>query len=318
MQNEHPLFKTTRVNALPSQSYILRKESMLWMGSCFVESMSEYLKRFQYQALVNPYGVVFHPLVLQRLLDFGLAELSQTNFEKDGVWQNFMLGAPFVGKIENELNRKIGIAYAQIQEKVKSIDWLVMTWGTAFWYEHEEYGMVGKCHKFPQTRFKKRLSNVDEIVKNWSIKIKKLRSLNKELKIILTVSPVRHTRDTLEGNSVSKSTLRLAIQQLTEQFDFVHYFPAYEIVIDELRDYRFFEKDLIHPNKEAVGYIWEQFSKQFLDANEQKTNFQIQSIELEESHKSNVNYGIDFEKFKYALESKRKFISEKLQVELRS
>jgi hypothetical protein len=193
-----------------------------------------------------------------------------------------------------------------------------MTWGTAFWYEHKAIGLVGKCHKFPQTLFQKRISTVEEIVECWKVQIEKLRFLNPDLKVILTLSPVRHTRDTLEGNAVSKSTLRLAIHKLSQKFDFVFYFPAYEIVMDELREYRFFEKDMIHPSKEAVGYIWAQFSNQFLDQEEQKTNLLIQSLELEETHKSNVNYGLDYEKFRAALEIKKELVAEKLQKELKS
>jgi hypothetical protein len=318
MQNEHPLFKTTKVNSPSSTQSIFRKESMLWMGSCFVESMAEYLGKFHYQALINPYGVVFHPLVLETILDSYLPEMLEANFKKDGVWLNYWLGAPFAGKTENVLSQKITNAYVQIQKKIETIDWLVMTWGTAFWYEHEEHGMVGKCHKMPQTLFQKRLSSVEEIVETWTMLIRKLKFSNPNLKVILTLSPVRHTRDTLEGNAVSKSTLRLAIHQLCKEFDFVFYFPAYEIVMDELRDYRFFEKDLIHPSKEAVAYIWEKFSYQYLDQEEQKTNLLIQSLELEETHKSNVNYGLDYEKFRSALEVKMELVAEKLQKELKS
>ena len=316
MQSEHPLFKTTRVISKPAPKSIFRNEKMIWLGSCFVESMAEYLKLFQYQAVVNPYGVVFHPLVLEKLMNLSFPEFAKTNFERIGVWQNFLLGVPFASESENELNRKIQNAYQLIQEELCAADWLVTTWGTAFWYDHAEFGMVGKCHKFPQTIFQKRLSTVNEIVEVWRNQIIKLRTLNKNLNIILTLSPVRHTRDGLEGNTISKSTLRLAIHQLTEEFDFVFYFPAYEIVMDELRDYRFFEKDMIHPNKEAVAYIWDQFSKQFFDENEQKTNALIQSLQQDEGHTSNVNFGEDFLKLQALKQEKRQLILEKLELEL--
>ena len=288
----------------------------MWMGSCFVESMASYLKLFQYQAVVNPFGVVFHPLVLQKLIDVSFPELLKTNFKKHGVWQNFLLGVPFAASTESGLNQNIEQASQLIQQELRTADWLVTTWGTAFWYEHETFGMVGKCHKFPQNIFQKRLSTVDDIVGIWRDQIFRLKSHNKDLKIILTLSPVRHTRDTLEGNAVSKSTLRIAIHQLTEEFDFVFYFPAYEIVMDELRDYRFFEKDMIHPNKEATAYLWDRFAKQFIDGNEQETNALIQSLKQDDGHTSTVNFGEDFIKLQAIKEEKKRLISEKVKREL--
>jgi hypothetical protein len=295
MANEHPLFRTTRVSSLPCKKSIFRKEKMLWMGSCFVESMTPFIQKYEYQALINPFGVIFHPLVLEKVLFSTYEELVEMNFERNGVWQNFWLGAPFAGKSNQELSKKISTAVDLTKNRLYDSNWLIFTWGTSFWYQHKTLGMVGKCHKIPQENFRKKISEVEELVGIWEKRIETLKIKNPDLKIIFTLSPVRHTRDTLEGNTISKSTLRLAIEKLRNRFDFVFYFPAYELVIDELRDYRFFEKDLIHPNKEAIEYIWEQFSHQFFPKEEQKTNEMLNHFWVFNSHSPNVNYGDEFE-----------------------
>jgi len=313
MADEHPLFKSTRVGARPSPISILRNEKMLWMGSCFVESMSKFLEQYQYQAIINPFGVIFHPMVLEKLLAMEAKEIFKCNFERRGVWQNFWLGAPFGAESENALNHKIENAARLINESILTSNWLVMTWGTAFWYAHEEKGMVGKCHKFPQNHFQKQLSTIEEIVEIWKERITRIRQKNPKLKVLLTVSPVRHTRDGLEGNAISKSTMRLAIMQLQSKLKDVFYFPAFEIVVDELRDYRFFNADLIHPNNEAAAYIWNQFSNQYFTPEDQKINALIRDISLQQQHVSNINFGEDYDAQMRSLNLKKESLAAKLK-----
>jgi len=288
-------FRRTIVLLKESGTKICRKDKMLWIGSCFVESLAPYLLKYQYKATLNPFGVVFHPLVLLRLLELEPAEFHKQSFEKDGVWHNYWLGNPFHGRTREELNSLITKTVQKTLAALNKTSWLVLTWGTAFWYEHNELGLVGKCHKQPQSNFQKRRSEPDEISLAWIEKIKQLRQSNPDLKILLTLSPVRHTRDGLEGNALSKSTLRLAIQKVVDSLPGVYYFPSFEIVMDELRDYRFFESDLIHPNTEAIQYIWERFSTHFFPAPEIKTNQTIQAIGQLESHRNLVPYGKEYE-----------------------
>lgn len=278
---------------------------MLWMGSCFVESLSPYLKQYGYRVHANPMGVVFHPLVIRQLLQMTEPEFQSHSFEKDGVWQNYWLGHPFHGRNLEELNNQIWEARRQVQDTLQNASWLVMTWGTAFWYDHNELGMVGKCHKQTQLVFTKRRSNPNEIVAVWKEAIHQIRQQNPTIKILMTLSPVRHTRDGLEENAVSKSALRVAIQQLTEELPDVFYFPAYEIMLDELRDYRFYERDLIHPNAEAVSYIWNRFSSQWLDPQEVKQNELIQEVLQLENHRPLIPYGKEFDTWKSVLEKKK-------------
>jgi hypothetical protein len=298
-------FRRTVVKLPESTVRIKRSESMLWMGSCFVESLSPFLKQYGYQVHANPLGVVFHPLVIRQLLQMTEPEFQSHSFEKDGVWLNYWLGHPFHGRNFEELNNQIREARRQLQETLQNASWLVMTWGTAFWYDHKDLGMVGKCHKQPQSVFTKRRSSPNEIVALWKEEIHQIRQQNPTIKILLTLSPVRHTRDGLEENAVSKSALRVAIQQLTEELPDIHYFPAYEIMLDELRDYRFFERDLIHPNAEAVSYIWNRFSSQWLDPEEVKQNDLIQEVIQLENHRPLISYGKEYETWLAMLEKKK-------------
>ena len=304
MANEHPLFRSTEVKSLASETRISRQQSMLWIGSCFVESMVPFLTDFQYRFVSNPFGVVFNPMIISQLLQKTDLELSLANFEKEGVWMNFWLGSPFYDKTENELTEQIREAKLLAKDEVEKADWLILTWGTAFWYEHHQAGIVGKCHKLPQALFEKKKHSVEEIVSDYQTLIQELRKANPKLKILLTVSPVRHTRDGLEANAVSKSTLRLAAELLKNSVSGVFYFPAYEIMIDELRDYRFYESDLVHPNHLAIGYIWEQFGLQYFSESDREVNLLMKRIQIQKQHRPLASFGLQFEKWQADLKRK--------------
>lgn len=306
MASEHPVFRATEVKTIASEVTISRKESMLWMGSCFVESMVPFLTDFQYRVVSNPFGVVFNPLVISRLLLENGDELCRANFEKEDVWMNFWLGSPFYARTEMELTEQILKAKTIVENQLENADWLVLTWGTAFWYEHNQVGMVGKCHKLPQALFVKRKHSVSEIVVENQELIRLLRLANPKLKILLTVSPVRHTRDGLEANAISKSTLRLAVDSLQNSVPNVFYFPAYEIMLDELRDYRFYENDLIHPNRDAIQYIWKQFEFQYFPAEEMEINQLMKRIQIQKQHRPLAPFGVQFEKWQADLLRKEK------------
>jgi hypothetical protein len=278
---------------------------MLWLGSCFAESMGPFLQKFHYQANINPLGIVYHPLVLLKLIGEPIETILKFNFEKDEIWLNYLLGNSFLGQSEKDLIDKIRIAKAYLDWQINHSKWLVMTWGTAIYYSLPDLGMVGKCHKQNQNIFQKGMSTPLEIFEKWADMIEILKSRNPDLKILLTVSPVRHTKDGMEANSVSKACLRLAIDQLTAKSAEVFYFPAFEIVVDELRDYRFFEKDLIHPNQEAISWIWNKFSNQYLPENEHQTNLKIEELNQLEGHRPLATFGPAFEKWRNNIENKK-------------
>ncbi len=152
--------------------------------------------------------------------------------------------------------------HAGLQES----DWLIITYGTSWVYRHKDNGsIVANCHKQPASWFMKELLNVDEIVSSFEQLMAALKVFNPDLKVILTISPVRYTKDTLEGNSVSKSVLRVACENILRAQPDVYYFPAFEIMMDDLRDYRFYKADMIHPSEVAEDYIWEKFAASWFD-----------------------------------------------------
>jgi hypothetical protein len=313
-KNDHP-FRYTPVNPKEPGVRIKRKDQMLWLGSCFVDSLQPFLHQHQYQARVNPFGTVFHPIVLGRLLELNPEEFDRFTFEKDGVWLNYRVGQPLIADSEAGLNAKFEAISRGIKNRLTTSKWLVMTWGTAFFYEHKELGMIGKCHKQPGEIFTKKMSSPDEISRFWIEKIQSLRKENSGLKILLTLSPVRHTRDGLEENSISKASLRLAIEQVRQELPEVYYFPSYEIMMDELRDYRFFGPDLIHPNPEAVQYIWERFSAQFLVPEEVRVNQLIRDLHQLENHKPFAEFGEEYLRWKKAIEIKKADLERQLASE---
>lgn len=304
MGNEHNPFKTTQVKTEPSTVKIDRADHTVWMGSCFVENMAHYLRQFGYNALVNPLGVVFNPVVLSKLIQTKDEDLAKASFEKGGVWMNLWLGAPFYQPTKQLLDKQVEEAKMLLQEELRNARWLVITWGTAFWYEHNQMGMVGKCHKLPASQFIKKSSSVEGIANEYVRLIQFLRHINPDLYILFTVSPVRHSRDGLEANAVSKAKLRLAVHELQQQVENVFYFPAYELVLDELRDYRFFEDDLVHPNRQAVQYIWDRFSNQFFSDQDIQINDLIRQVEIQKAHRPMAPFGEEFEKWQNKLKEK--------------
>ena len=165
-------------------------------------------------------------------------------------------------------------------------NWLIITWGTARVYEWKETGeVVGNCHKLPDKLFVRRLLDVDEIVSVYISLLEKIRLVNPEVQILFTVSPIRHAKDGLHGNQLSKAVLLLAIEKICQKFSYCHYFPSYEILLDELRDYRFYADDMLHPSPLAVRYLWERFSEAFFSAETKQVITAIEDIIKDLSHK---------------------------------
>lgn len=285
---------------------------MLWIGSCFAESMVPFLETNRFRVEANPFGVAYHPFVLFQLLQMPVEELLKYSFEDQGVWRNFLLPAHFCGSL-NELEFQIRAAGKRMKASLQQSDWLVMTWGTAYYYIHKKLGLVGKCHKLPQSHFEKHCSAVEEIIQAFEKQIRPIQKNHPGLKIILTVSPVRHTRDGITENMVSKSILRLSADHLTKQYPDVFYFPAFEIMMDELRDYRFYKNDLVHPTDEAVHYIWKAFEKQFFTEEMTKTNQAIQDWKHLQQHQPLGKQGGAFERWKMALEKAETKVTNRLE-----
>ena len=257
----------TELEVSPAKKQIAIDHSILTIGSCFAENISTYLRQSFFNLLENPFGVLYNPFSIATALQL---ILSQKSFTKEdlilhqGEWHSFWHHSTFSHHNPEICLQKINHQIQAAHQFLKQADWLIVTFGTAYVYLHRQLkSVVANCHKLPEAHFHRKLLTVEEITYKWQQTVGLLKKFNLELKIILTISPVRHFRDGFIENQKSKATLILATHQILTQTKDHFYFPAYEIVLDDLRDYRFYEANLTHPNQLAVDYIWKKFQKMF-------------------------------------------------------
>ena len=263
------LFRT-EIESISSDFKIRIDSQTLTVGSCFSEVVGSKFIENKQKTLSNPFGTVFNPLSISRLLRFalGLESIDEALvIENQDVWLHYDFHSSIWGKSKTELLENCNRKILEVKDWLQKTDVLMLTFGTAYYYFLKDYDLrlISNCHKTPASHFTKALLDVPRVIDDFGELHDSLLKLNQKLHIILTVSPVRHTRDTLEGNQVSKSILRLATHYLTEHFKNVSYFPAFEIMLDDLRDYRFYKPDLIHPNEQAENYIYEKFASTYFD-----------------------------------------------------
>ncbi len=232
----------------------------------------------------NPFGTIFHPIPLGRFLVETInGDLKERSFKSHNDFYSWDTSTVINGKTELELHKKMDAIRKDWLLHLSSCKVLFITFGTSWGYWNNDI-VVANCHKRPLNEFVKQLSPVSDIVACYKVAIDALRKCNPELIIIFTVSPVRHVRDGLIENNQSKSILIEAIRQLSELQD-VQYFPSYEIVLDELRDYRFFSKDLVHPSQQAIDYVWERMRDVFCSENTKGLMKKIESFRKLEQHR---------------------------------
>lgn len=238
------------------------------MGSCFAEVMGRQLSEFKFDVLTNPFGTLFNPFSIAKLLKLALFnELpAMRHFinPEEGVWLHHDLHSSIWGRTSGEIDSRIRTLGNEVRKVLAQTNLLVLTFGTAYVHRLKASGeIIANCHKVSGSAFTKEMMSVEAV--NACIKevIGYIKILNPSVKVLLTVSPVRHTKETLPGNQLSKSILRVACSQLVTELPGVAYFPAYEIMIDDLRDYRFYDADLIHPNGWAEDHIFSVFGKSY-------------------------------------------------------
>ena len=260
----------TELTIAPQERLLPRTARVLTVGSCFADSIGERLRLNKVNALVNPFGTVFQPLALAQLLRAAAGEeqdWQQHVVEARGRWQSYDFHSTIGAESPVELLQAIQEKVRQVGEFIRTADTVVLTLGTAWAYRLRETGeLVSNLHKLPAGLFEKELLTADEIVNGLAEVHALLRRVNPDIRIVLTVSPVRHIKDTLPLNAVSKSVLRVACHYLSELLPNVSYFPAYELLTDDLRDYRFYAADMLHPSEAAEDYIWERFARAYFDA----------------------------------------------------
>ncbi len=243
--------------------------SILFFGSCFSENIGDRFVERRFNATINPFGILYNPASVKQslniLMDNRMFDDSML-FENKGLWHSFYHHSRFSSDDKQEVSGKINEQIASGHKRLTKAGYLFITFGTSWVYEHiKDRSVVANCHKLPSANFNRYRLTVEEIVNSYDELIVRLKEFNPGLKIVFTVSPVRHWKDGAHGNQLSKSVLFLAIDSLVKRFENVEYFPAYELVIDDLRDYRFYDEDMLHPNKQAVDYIWKKLSETYFD-----------------------------------------------------
>jgi hypothetical protein len=237
-------------------------QQILFLGSCFSDDISERFNENGFNAEANPFGTIFHPSVLARFIDETIQGLeAERIFSRKDVFLSWDAGAKNYGMSSDTLSNQLNTIRASWKDRLQNAGYLFITFGTAHAYVHQELNIaVGNCHKMPSSLFQKELTTSAEILDQWQHTLNLLKAFNPSLKVFFTVSPVRHIKDGIVENNQSKSILIQLVHALVKQEN-CFYFPSYEIVIDELRDYRYFKEDLVHPNELAIQYIWEKLSK---------------------------------------------------------
>ncbi|MFD2721650.1 GSCFA domain-containing protein [Hymenobacter monticola] len=260
----------TELSIAPATDQLARTARVLTMGSCFADSIGSRLLTNKVEALVNPFGTVFQPLAMAQLLRAAAGEdvdWQQHLVEARGRWQSYDMHGSIGAESPVELLQHIQELVRRTGEFVRSADVVLLTLGTAWAYRLRETGeLVNNCHKQPADLFVRELLTPDEIINALAETHAYVRRINPKVRFVLTVSPVRHLKDTLPLNAVSKSVLRVATHIVSDLLPGVAYFPAYELLVDDLRDYRFYAADMLHPSEVAEDYIWEKFARTYFDA----------------------------------------------------
>ena len=291
---------------------------LLLMGSCFVEHVGSKLDYFKFQQLQNPFGILFHPLAIENLVQRALEEwcYKETEvFEQDGIWHCFdahsEVRAPSQETLLQSLNQKLH----ETRLGLRNASHIIITLGTAWVYHHKKSNkIVANCHKVPQKEFFKELLPIETITASLENVTAMIAKVNPEARLIFTISPVRHLKDGFVENQQSKAHLISALYQLFKKSDFqlrTLYFESYEIMMDELRDYRFYGKDLVHPNELAVDYIWEKFKSVWIDADCYAIMEEVDSVQKGLLHRPFNPDSEGHQKFETSLRSKITYLQER-------
>lgn len=267
----------TQIEPVTGRKPIDHSSSIVMLGSCFTTEVGSRLERDGFDVTVNPMGALYNPATIASAIERALARLpySPTDLtEYNGTYHCLDFPTQYQGTDAAELVDRLNNDITALAERLEKADTWIITFGTARVYEFEGRGIVGNCHKLPGYMFTRRLMTVNEIADRW-------QPLAKNRRVILTVSPIRHTADGMHGNQISKATLLLAAEQL----DNIEYFPSYEIVIDDLRDYRFYAADMKHPSDVAVDYIYGKFAETYFTPSTLQAAKEARKASLRAAHR---------------------------------
>ncbi len=283
------------LNIKPFAKQLNIKDKILLIGSCFTEHISNKLQHVKFNTLENPSGILFNPISIKNALESYMANKQITAsdlFMHNELYNSWNHHSKFSNPLEEVCIKKINETNSNAHVFLNQADWIIITLGSAFVYELINSSLGGNngqvaanCHKVQQLHFNHRLLKITEVQNCLTDLIQQLKKYNNKLKIIFTISPVRHAREGIIENNRSKALLNYAVHNTVESFENIFYFPSYELVIDDLRDYRFYAEDLVHPNYAATNYVWQKFTEASIDSVSRALIVEIDQLMIAKNHK---------------------------------
>ncbi|MGB5363048.1 MAG: GSCFA domain-containing protein [Aureibaculum sp.] len=276
--------------SIQKENHLIDYDSdIILLGSCFAENIGDKLSYHKFNSLVNPYGILFHPIAIEKAITQSINQIKYTKEDLyffNELWSSFNHHSKFSSINSENILSKINKGIANFNLRLRSASHLIITLGTAWVYRFiEKDKIVANCHKIPQKKFTKELLSIDDISESLEAIITLIKSVNKNISVILTLSPVRHLKDGFIENSLSKAHLLSAIHEVINIKEKIHYFPSYEIMIDELRDYRFYDEDMLHPNSMAIKYIWDKFRNSWMSEKTVKLSNKVENLQQSLAHR---------------------------------
>ena len=279
----------TKIENLTLPFHISHEDHLLFCGSCFSEHIFNKFHQLKFNSKLNSHGILYHPLSIIKSIDDIINR--KIYEEKDlvfsnGLWQSFHHHGHFSDPDQKRCLDKINQSIQIFHDHLQQTNFIIFTLGTSFAFQlKSDLSFVANCHKFPAENFNRVFIQRKTILAAFKQCIENLKTINKDIKFLFTVSPVRHIRDGLVENQKSKASLILSVDEIVKQNENAFYFPSYEIMMDDLRDYRFYEKDLIHPNEQGIDYIWNIFQNEIFNNKTQDLNKRIQQINASLAHR---------------------------------
>lgn len=269
--------------------YLDHRQHLLLLGSCFVESMGTWLQQRKFDVDINPFGTLYNPESIARNWErivSGTPFTADDLFQANGLWHSYDHHSRFSHTDREGALALMNGRLARAHDRLPETDRLIVTWGSAYVYRLRATGeVVANCHKQPAPLFDRELLTVDAIVARWLPIVRYIESALPRCRVLFTVSPIRHLSDGAHGNQLSKATLLLAIDRLQRESRICDYFPSYEIVMDDLRDYRFYDTDMTHPSASAVAYISEILTDAYLTPESREIASQWYKIHTAMAHR---------------------------------
>lgn len=279
----------TELHLKPLEQTISYQDQICLLGSCFAEHIGGKLQALKYRSLLNPLGIIYHPYPLHQMIHNALTQavVQESDLEMDPEGKQVYWGGhgSLCSTEAYTTMQQVNDGLQQLKKVLSKASHLIITYGSAYYYHHPKAGAVANCHKFPTSTFEKKIAYATDIIESFNEMMSILLQTNPNIQVLLTVSPVRHIRDGIVENTLSKAQLITAIYQICSEYRQCQYIPAYELLMDDLRDYRFYSDDLVHPSHQAIDYIWEKVSEMILSSDEMDIRSQVQKIITAANHR---------------------------------